>query len=125
MLLDPTLLLKAQKLGVDRLYDADFDGDIDNDDVAILAGVKVKGVAAKLGTPEAQAQFAKIEGWATKKGVYRGKSLQWGSGGRSMLLKDRLLCDGYSPQEAEQIVKINYFTKAKQRGIVSATRQGT
>jgi len=122
MLLDPTLLLKAQKLGVKRLYDADFDGDIDNDDVAILAGVKVTGVTAKLGTTEAKAQFAKIEGWASKKGVYRGKSLQWGSGGRSMLLKDRLLCDGYSPQEAEQIVKINYFTKAKERGIIAPIR---
>lgn len=122
MLLDPTLLLKAQKLGVKRLYDADFDGDIDNDDVAILAGMKVPGVTAKLGTIEAKAQYAKIEGWATKKGVYRGKSLQWGSGGRSMLLKDRLLCDGYSPQEAEQIVKINYFTKAEKRGIITPIR---
>lgn len=118
MLLDPTLLLKAQKLGVKRLYDADFDGDIDNDDVAILAGLKVPGVSAKLGTTEAQAQYAKIEGWASKKGVYRGKSLQWGSGGRSLLLQDRLLCEGYTPMEAKQIIKYNYFTKAAERGII-------
>jgi len=115
MLLDPTLLAKAQKLGVKKLYDADFDGDIDNDDVAILAGVKVVGVTAKLGSLEAKAQFAQIEQMATKKGVYRGKSLQWGAGGRSMLLKDRLLCDGKTPQEADEIVKINYFTKAAAR----------
>lgn len=116
MLLDPTLLAKAQKLGVKKLYDADFDGDIDNDDVSILAGVKVVGVSAKLGTAQAKLQFAQIEQIATKKGIYRGKSLQWGAGGRSMLLKDRLLCDGYSPEEAEQIVRINYFTKAAARG---------
>ena len=111
MILDPYLMVLASKHGVKKLFDADFDGDIDNTDVMILAGQKVPGITMKLGTPQAQAQFAKIEGWASKKGVYRGKSLEWGAGGRSLLLKDRLLCEGHTAGQAEEIVRINFFQK--------------
>ncbi|MCK5316694.1 MAG: hypothetical protein KAJ55_02205 [Anaerolineales bacterium] len=104
-------MVLASKHGVKKLFDADFDGDIDRSDVMILGGLKVPGVTAKLGTPEAQAQFAKIEGWVSKKGVYRGKSLDWGAGGRSLLLKDRLLAEGHTPAQAEDIVRINFFQK--------------
>ena len=116
MILDPYLMVLASKHGVKKLFDADFDGDIDHNDVMILAGLKVPGVTAKLGTAEAQAQFAKIEGWVSKKGVYRGKSLDWGAGGRSLLLKDRLLCKGHTPMEAEEIVRINFFQKSAFNG---------
>lgn len=117
MILDPYLMVLASKHGVKKLFDADFDGDIDHTDVLILAGQKVPGITMKLGTPGAEAQFAKIEGWASKKGVYRGKSLEWGAGGRSLLLKDRLLCSGHTPIEAEEIVRINFFQKSAFKGV--------
>jgi hypothetical protein len=104
-------MVLASKHGVKKLFDADFDGDIDRTDVMILAGLKVPGVTMKLGTPGAEAQFAKIENYASKKGVYRGKSLDWGAGGRSLLLKDRLLCEGNTSAQAEDIVRINFFQK--------------
>lgn len=113
---DPHLFFKAQKLGVKKLFDADFDGDIDNADLQILAGKKVIGVTAKLGTPEAVKQFQFLEGKATKTGYYRGKSLLWGGGGRSLLLQDRLLSQGYTLPEAQEVVSINFFAKLKQRG---------
>ena len=116
MVLDPYLMVLANKHGVKKLYDANNDGSITADDVSILAGFKVPGVTAKLGSPMAKAQFAKIEQLSTKKGVYRGKSLAWGAGGRSMLLKDRLLCEGHTPGEAEEIVRINFFNKLAVRG---------
>ena len=116
MILDPYLMVMANKYGIKKLYDANNDGFINADDVSILAGLKVPGVTAKLGTPMAKTQFSNIEQMATKKGVYRGKSLAWGAGGRSMLLKDRLLCEGHTPGEAEEIVRINFFNKLAARG---------
>lgn len=116
MVLDPYLMVLANKHGIKKLYDANNDGSINHEDIMILAGLKVPGVTFKLGTPEAQAQFAKIEQFATKKGVYRGKSLAWGAGGRSILLKDRLLCEGHTPDQAEEIVRINFFNKLAARG---------
>lgn len=115
IVVDPHLFFKAQKLGVKKLFDADFDGDIDDADLQILAGKKVIGVTAKLGTPEAIKQFQFIEAKASKTGYYRGKSLLWGGGGRSLLLQDRLLCQGKSLAEAQEIVRINFFTKMKAR----------
>jgi hypothetical protein len=81
-------------------------------------GKKVIGVKAALGTPEAQAQFKLIEQYASKKGMYRGKSLNWGAGGRSLLLQDRLLCQGKSLAEAKQVVKLNYFNQLRYRAEV-------
>ena len=111
MMVDAMAILKAKKLGIKKLYDADGDGDIDMDDLAIIQGKAVPGIKAQLGSPAAQEQFAEIEAKASKSGMYRGKSLAWGKGGRSMLLRDRLLCDGHNLQEAEDIVRMNYFAK--------------
>jgi len=107
-------MLQAKKLGV-KIYDADGDGDIDGDDLDIVTGKKVLGVKAKLGTPEAQAQFKFVEAKASKAGMYRGRSLEWGAGGRSLLLQDRLLCEGKTLAEAKEIVKINYFNQLQYR----------
>lgn len=111
MIVDGNAIIAAKKAGVKNLYDADGDGDIDMTDLAIIQGKAVPGITAKLGSPAAQDQFAGIEAKASKSGMYRGKSLDWGKGGRSMLLRDRLLCDGHSLQDAEGIVKMNYFAK--------------
>lgn len=108
------IFTSAKKLGV-KAYDADGDGDIDQQDLNIITGKAVPGVTAKLGTPEAQAQFKFIEAKASKAKLYRGKSLDWGHGGRSMLLKDRLLCEGKTLTEAKEIVKINYFNQLRYR----------
>jgi hypothetical protein len=107
----------AKKLGI-KFYDADGDGNMDHNDIDIIMGKKVIGVKAALGTPEAQAQFKLIEQYASKKGMYRGKSLNWGAGGRSLLLQDRLLCQGKSLAEAKQVVKLNYFNQLRYRAEV-------
>ena len=112
---DPHLFFKAQQLGLKKLYDANFDGRIDGTDLQILAGKKVMGVFAKLGTPEAIKQFGNVEANASKSGYYRGKSLLWGGGGRSLLLQDRLLVSGKTLAEAQDIVSINFFAKMKVR----------
>ena len=105
---------KAKAMKV-HFYDADLDGDMDQDDLDIILGRKVNGVTAKLGTAEAQHQFKIIEAKASKTHAYRGKSLKWGAGGRSLLLQDRLLCEGKTLQEAKQIVKLNYFNQLRYR----------
>jgi hypothetical protein len=114
ILVDYVIAAQAKKLGV-KLYDANLDGSIDADDLHIILGKKVHGVTAPLGTPEAQAQFKMIEAKASKAHMYRGKSLKWGAGGRSLLLQDRLLCEGKSLAEAKQVVKINYFNQLRYR----------
>jgi hypothetical protein len=114
ILVDFYVMQKAKGLKV-QLYDADADGDIDQDDFDVIVGRKVAGVTAELGTPEAQAQFKLIEAKASKAKLYRGKSLNWGAGGRSLLLQDRLLCEGKTLPEAKEIVKINYFNQLRYR----------
>jgi hypothetical protein len=105
---------KAKAMKV-HLYDADLDGDIDQDDLDIVLGRKVHGVTAKLGSTEAQAQFKAIEAKASKAHMYRGKSLKWGAGGRSLLLQDRLLCEGKTLAQAKEVVKLNYFNQLRYR----------
>ena len=114
ILVDYAVAMKAKKLGV-KMYDANVDGNIDQDDLDIIMGKKVHGVTAPLGTPEAKAQFKLIEAKASKAHMYRGKSLKWGAGGRSLLLQDRLLCEGKSLTEAKEIVRINYFNQLQYR----------
>lgn len=113
-MVDYATMLKAKKLGV-KIYDADGDGNIDGNDLDIVTGQKVIGVKAQLGTQAAINQFKLIEAKASKAGIYRGRSLEWGSGGRSLLLQDRLLCEGKSLAEAKEAVKINYFNKLQYR----------
>ena len=114
ILVDFATTMKAKKMGV-KMYDANLDGNIDGNDLDIITGQKVAGVNAQLGTPEAQAQFKAIQAKATKAHMYRGKSLKWGAGGRSLLLQDRLLCEGKTLLEAKAVVKINYFNQLKYR----------
>ncbi len=114
ILVDFAVAMKAKKLGI-KMYDADGDGSIDNDDLQIILGNKVPGVYADLGTIKAKAQFKLIEAKASKAGEYRGRSLDWGAGGRSLILQDRLLCDGKSLAEAKEVVKINYFNQLQYR----------
>tara|TARA_Y100000310_G_C20544682_1_gene745038 strand:+ start:98 stop:448 length:351 start_codon:yes stop_codon:yes gene_type:complete len=45
-------------------------------------------------------------------GEYGGKSMEWGEGGRSRYLRDKLIMrEGLDPDAAETIVRINYFRK--------------
>lgn len=113
-MVDYATMMQAKKLGV-KIYDADGDGDIDKDDLAIVTGQKVPGITAKLGSHVAQEQFKVVEAKATKAGIYRGRSLEWGAGGRSLLLQDRLLCQGKTLGEAKQVVKMNYFNQLQYR----------
>ncbi|MCK5292505.1 MAG: hypothetical protein KAR39_10885 [Thermoplasmata archaeon] len=110
IMVDFAIAMKAKKLGV-KMYDADGNGRIDDADLQVILGKEVPGVHADLGSFKAKAQFKLIEAKATKAGSYRGRSLAWGDGGRSLLLQDRLLCEGKSMAEAKQIVKINYFNQ--------------
>lgn len=114
ILVDFAIAMKAKKLGV-KLYDADGDGDMDQNDLDVIMGHKVPGVTAKLGTPYAESQFKLIEAKASKAKMYRGRSLDWGEGGRSLLLQDRLLCQGKTLAEAKQVVKLNYFNQLRYR----------
>jgi hypothetical protein len=114
IIVDFATSMKAKKLGV-KMYDANLDGNIDQKDLSIITGTKVAGVSAQLGTPEAQIQFKFIAAKATKAKLYRGKSLNWGAGGRSLLLQDKLLCEGKTLLEAKEVVKINYFNQLKYR----------
>ena len=114
IMVDFAIAMKAKKLGV-KLYDADGDRDIDGRDLDIIVGKAVPGIHADLGTFKAQAQFKLIEAKASKAGAYRGRSLEWGAGGRSLILQDRLLCEGKSMAEAKQAVKINYFNQLQYR----------
>jgi hypothetical protein len=43
-------------------------------------------------------------------GEYSGQSMDWGGGGRSEYLRDKLMIrEGLGPDAAETIVRINYF----------------
>lgn len=114
IIVDFAIAMKAKKLGV-KLYDADGDGDMDGKDLNIILGKAVPGVYADLGSAKAQAQFKLIEAKASKAGAYRGRGLEWGAGGRSLILQDRLLCEGKTLAEAKQVVKINYFNQLQYR----------
>lgn len=78
---------------------------------SIMGIAKVRGVSAPYGSELAKSQFARIEAQASKTGMYGGKSLAWGAGGRSRLLYDRLIVAGKTESQAKEIVKINYFRK--------------
>jgi len=114
IMVDFYVAMQAKKLGV-KLWDANLDGKIDAKDLAIIQGQKVGGVTAPLGSDAAKYQFRLIEAKASKANMYRGKSLKWGAGGRSLLLQDRLLCAGKSLAEAKQVVKLNYFNQLQYR----------
>ena len=113
-MVDFAIAMKAKKLGV-KMYDANGDNSIDNDDLQIILGNKVPGVYAELRTSKAQAQFKLVAAKATKAGKYRGRSLDWGAGGRSLILQDKLLCEGKTLAEAKEVVKINYFNQLQYR----------
>ena len=115
MIVDPAVIKKALAAGVDNLYDADGDGDIDAKDISIIKAMKIPGVRAELRTKEAIQQFDDIESASIKSGFYKSKSLAWGAGGRSELLRDRLLVQGYTPEDAETVVKQNYLKQRYDR----------
>jgi len=52
---------------------------------------------------------------AAKKGTYEGKSLEYGSGGRSRLFADLLKAKNpeMTHQEIDQVVRMNAITKAR------------
>ena len=114
-MIDPILIKKALGLGIDVLYDADGDGDIDIHDLNIIKAIQIAGVTEKLGTQKAIDQFENIEQAAKRMGHYKGTSLAWGSMGTSDMLKDKMLVKGYSPEDAETIAKTSYVSQRYDR----------
>jgi hypothetical protein len=115
MIIDPALIKEAMAAGIENLYDANGDGVIDSKDITAIKAMEVPGITEELGSPEALEQFEDIEVAAQKTGFYKGKSLAWGAGGRSALLKDKLLVQGYSAEDADTIVKQNYIKQRYNR----------
>lgn len=110
MYIDPALMSKAKAANI-TLTDANHDGQIDGQDLSMLQGTQVPGVSAPLGSPEAVEQFKTVQAKATTANEYHGKSLNWGEGGRSELLRDKLVTQGHSVDSANSIVKANYLSK--------------
>lgn len=115
MIIDPTVIKEALALGIENLYDANGDGIIDNNDIDVIEAMEIPGITAELGSPEAIEQFQGIEVASKKMGFYKGKSLAWGVGGRSELLRDKLAVQGYSPEDIEVVVKQNYIKQRYNR----------
>lgn len=69
------------------------------------------------GSAEAKAHFATIQAKASKAGMYGGKSLDFGAGGRSSLLFDKLVyAQGLDPVIAKIMVGKNYQHQLALRG---------
>ena len=71
------------------------------------------------GSAKAQQYWEQVELEASRNGGYGGRSLEFGDGGLSKLLHDKLVVTkGIGSDAAELIVRLNYTTQAKKAGFI-------
>jgi hypothetical protein len=83
----------------------------------VIAGheqLDVDGTTLDLGDPAVGAKFAVVKAKAIEAGTYEGKGLKFGEGGRAKMFYDQLRVGGKTHEQANDIVKINFFNKTNQ-----------
>lgn len=84
--------------------------------MAAIKSIKVGAHTLKVGHAPSMEKFHQIKAAAIKRGSYKGKSLEFGKGGRAALMKDRLLLEGHSEESAGKLIGAHYRAKLAERG---------